>query len=76
MNKSKKTDIKHGDIRRVNLDVTTVFEWSDKIPTDWDENGEPTEFESGFVMKVLPNQSFVYNGQKTTFLANARFEKP
>lgn len=65
-----------GDIRTVNLPVQVVFEWSDKIVSDYDsESGTVLEYTSGYIMKVLPNQQFVYNGESTTFTAQASIER-
>lgn len=66
----------NGDIRQVNLPVKVVFEWSDKIIADYDiETDTVLEYKSGFVMKVLTEQSFEYKNQETMFLANALIEK-
>lgn len=53
-----------GDVSIVNLDVKVFFEWSDNIVTDQDEEGNPLEITSGYIMNVLPDQSFIYNGQE------------
>lgn len=50
-----------GEIAIVNIPVQVLFEWSDKIVADVDENDNPVEYKEGYIMKVLPNQSFVYN---------------
>jgi len=48
-----------------------VFEWSDKIVADYDsETDTILEYTSGYVMKVLPEQSFVYKDEKSTFIAS------
>jgi hypothetical protein len=60
-----------GDIRIVTLPVRCVFEWSDEIVADYDEETGHTEYTSGYVMKVLPNQNFVYKGEDSTFIAHA-----
>jgi hypothetical protein len=55
----------------VNLPVQVVFEWSDKIVADYDsETDTILEYTSGYVMKVLPEQSFVYKDEKSTFIAS------
>lgn len=64
-----------GDIRIVNLPVQVVFEWSDKIVADYDsETDTVLEYTSGYVMKVLPNQQFVYRGEETVFIAQTVIE--
>lgn len=66
----------NGDIRIVNLPVQVVFEWSDKIVADYDsETDTVLEYMSGYVMKVLPNQQFVYKGEPTTFIAQVLIER-
>jgi hypothetical protein len=57
-----------GDVSIVNLDVKVLFEWSDNIVTDQDEDGNPLETISGYVMKVLPDQGFIYSGQEFVHL--------
>ena len=65
-----------GDIRIVNLPVQVVFEWSDKIVADYDsETDTVLEYTSGYVMKVLSNQQFVYKDEPTTFIAQALIER-
>jgi hypothetical protein len=67
----------NGDIRIVNLPVRVLFEWSDKIVADYDsETDTVLEYTSGYVMKVIPNQQFVYKGEKTIFIARAFIERP
>jgi len=63
-----------GDIRVVNLPVRVVFEWSDEIVADYDEETGYTEYTSGYVMKVLPDQKFVYKGEDSIFIAQAMRE--
>lgn len=66
-----------GDIRIVNLPVQVSFEWSDKIVADYDsETDTVLEHTSGYVMKVLPNQQFVYKDEPTTFIAHTLIEHP
>lgn len=60
----------HGDLALVNLPVKVLFEFTDKIVTEWDEEGHPLEYTDGFVMKVLEGQSFVYTGQDSKRLAH------
>lgn len=50
-----------GMVAEIMMPVKVMFEFSDKIVSDWDENNEPLEYTSGFIMKVLPDQSKVYN---------------
>ena len=68
----------HGDMREVTLSVKVICEWSDKIIAEYDyENDVVLEYTSGYVMKVLPNQSFVYNeGVDTQYLGSCIMEKP
>ena len=68
----KETDPTVGDVRIVELPVKVLFEWSDKIVVDVDENNIPVEFTSGLVMRLLPEQGFVYKGEKTIHLAQAQ----
>jgi hypothetical protein len=49
-----------GEIATVNLPVDVLFEWSDKIVAEVDENNEPVEYRSGYIMKVILPQTFVY----------------
>jgi hypothetical protein len=64
------------DIRIVRLPVQVLFEWSDKIVVDYDsETDTVLEYTSGYVMKVLPNQQFVYKGEETIFIAQALIER-
>lgn len=63
--------IVNGDIRIVNLSVKVLFEWSDRIVSDYDsETGKVLVYESGFVMNVLPGQSIPYKGEETVLFAN------
>lgn len=77
-NHLKKQDppVHDGDIRIVTLPVQCLFEWSDKIVIDYDEETGHTEYRSGFVMKVLPNQSFVYKeeGEDSVFVSQTMRE--
>jgi hypothetical protein len=59
------------DLRIVNLPVKVIFEWSDKIVADYDsETDTILEYTSGYVMKVLPEQSFVYKDEESIFIAS------
>lgn len=62
----------HGDMREAELMVKVVCEWSDEIIAEYDyENDVVLEYTSGYVMKVLPDQSFVYTeGMTTRYLAS------
>ncbi len=65
-----------GDLRIVNLPVKVFFEWSDKIVADYDsETDTVLEYTSGYVMKVLPKQSFVYKDEESTLIASSIKEK-
>lgn len=63
--------IGHGDIRRVKLEVEVLFKRSDRIVTDQDsETGEVLEHTTGYIMEVLPNQSFIHKEEDTIFIAS------
>jgi len=67
----KEIPVDDGDLRIVNLPVKVIFEWSDKIISDYDsETDTILEYTSGYVMKVLPEQSFVYKEEESTFIAS------
>lgn len=70
MQKEFHSEIRDGDIREVNLPVKVAFIWSDRIASQWDDDGNALEYTSGFIMDVLP-QKFVYNGGETKFLFDA-----
>jgi len=65
----ERNEISNGEIRIVNLPVQCYFEWSDTIIASIDEQTGKLEYTSGFVMKVLNDQDFVYGGQETVFVA-------
>ena len=60
-----------GEIAIVELPVKVIFEWSDKIVADVDEFDNPVEFKSGYIMRIIGNQSFVYNNEKRQALGFA-----
>tara|TARA_R110000772_G_scaffold268686_3_gene397512 strand:+ start:2163 stop:2519 length:357 start_codon:yes stop_codon:yes gene_type:complete len=63
--------ISDNDLGIVSLPVKVVFEWSDEIVAEYDfEKEEVVEFTSGYIMKVIDNQSFVYNNEETTFVGS------
>jgi hypothetical protein len=62
---NKDEGITQNDIREVTLPVKCTFRWSDQIVADVDENDNPVEYMSGWIMEVIPNQTFVYNKQET-----------
>lgn len=67
--------VQDGDLRIVNLPVKVVFEWSDKIVDDYDsETDTILEYKSGYIMKVLPDQKFVFKGESSKFLASTVHE--
>lgn len=67
--------IRKGDIRVVNLPVKVVFDWSDEIIAEYDyETDTVVKYKSGWVMKVLSDQGFVYKDEPTTYLAQATIE--
>lgn len=64
--------VSSGDIRIVNLPVQVIFEWSDRIISEYDsETDAVLEYTSGYVMEVLSNQYFTYKGEETVFVAQA-----
>lgn len=66
-----KRPVVEGDVSIVKLPVKVLFEWSDKIIADYDsETDTILEYKSGYVMKVLPKQSFVYKNEEAIFIAN------
>lgn len=72
LSEQKEIPVGDGDLRIVNLPVKVIFEWSDKIVADYDcETDTVLKCTSGYVMKVLPNQSFVYKYEDSTFIASA-----
>lgn len=67
----KERHIGDGDLRIVALPVKVLFEWSDRIIADYDpETDTVLEYTSGYVMNVLPEQSFVYKDEESTFIAS------
>lgn len=69
--------VSEGDVRVVVLPVKVLFGWSDNIVADEDEEtGEVLETFSGYVMEVLPDQKFLYEGEDTQLLFNTRKEHP
>jgi len=66
---------RQGDYAIVNLPVKVWFDWSDKIVVDYDEDTGETEYASGYVMHIVGNQSFVYNGQERLHLGQIKEEK-
>ena len=64
------------DLRIVTLPVKAIFEWSDNIVADYDPDTDTVlEYTSGYVMKVLPDQSFIYNNEESTFIASMLKER-
>jgi hypothetical protein len=53
----------HGEIAIVHLPVRVVFLWSDKIVEEVDENNNPVEYRSGFIMQHLSENTWVYDNQ-------------
>lgn len=60
----KQSDPIAGEIATVNIPVDVLFEWSDKIVADVDEHNNPVEYRSGYIMRVLTPQTFVFDGQE------------
>lgn len=76
LQKTNERPIMDGDVRIVNLPVKVVFEWSDKIIADYDQETDTVlEYTSGYVMKVLADQSFVYKDEESIFIASSFSEK-
>ena len=70
--KAKPVPIAPNDIRRLELMVDVVFEWSDEIIAEYDyDTNTVLEYTSGYIMKVLSGQSSVYQGQDTSYIASA-----
>lgn len=66
-------EVKSGDIRIVNIPVKVLFEYSDKIVADFDsETNTVLEYKSGYLMKVFNDQTIVYKGEESVFLAHAQ----
>lgn len=57
-----------------NINVTVVFKWSDKIVADVDDEGNPVEYTSGFVMEILP-QTIIWNKEPFYTIAQTQKEK-
>ena len=64
-----------GDIRKVLLEVTVVCEYSNEIPDEIDEEGEILSYKEGYIMRPIPNQKFLYRGERTQFIAQAFLKK-
>jgi len=65
--------IRDGDIRLVTIDARVVFEETDKIVADVDENDEPVEFKDGFLMHIL-DKTYVYRGEETVLIGQSCLE--
>lgn len=52
MNYTKEA-IRAGDVCRVMLPVSVKMVWSDKIPAEYDPEGNVTDYESGWVMEIV-----------------------
>lgn len=64
-------DVCHGDIRVVTIPVKALFVWSDKIVSAWDEEGNALEFTSGYIIKVLHDQTAIYKDQPSTLVGRS-----
>lgn len=69
-----KTEPEHGDLRVLKLPVKVIFEWSDKIVSQVDEENNPVEYTSGYIMKVLGGETFVYKGEESQYIASTMQE--
>lgn len=65
---------RNNDIRETQLWVRCHYQWSDKIPV-YGEYGGIEGYKEGWIMKVLPNQEFVYNGEENFHVASTFVEK-
>lgn len=66
---TKEKPVGDGDIRVVNLPVEVLFKHSDKIPVDYDSDTNTVlKYTSGYIMEVIPKQSFIYNNEKSIFI--------
>jgi len=64
--------VKVGDIAIVSLPVKVLFEWSNEIIDDYDdETNTITEYKSGYIMKVFPNQKFIYKDNPIIYLGQS-----
>ena len=70
LEKSPKKPIYDGDLGVANLPVKVIFQWSDKIVDEYDAETKTTKYKSGYIMKVLPDQSFVYQNQEYILIGN------
>lgn len=64
-------EVCHGDVRIVTIPVKALFVWSDKIVTDWDEDGRALDFTSGYIIKVLNDQTAIYKDQPSTLVGRS-----
>jgi len=65
----------NGEIGIVTLPIKVLFEWSDKIVADFDEDtGAVLEYTSGFIMKIAPEE-VVYKGQDIIHHSSVMIEK-
>lgn len=69
------TEPSHGDLCVATIPVKVIFEFSDKIVADVDEYNNPVEYKSGYIMRVLPDQSFVYQDEAVFILGHTHTEK-
>lgn len=69
-----KSPPRHNELRIVSLPVKVLFEWSDTIVVDYDPETGESEYTSGYIMKVLPGQTFVYHNEPSTLVAQTMKE--
>jgi len=63
--------IRDNDLREVNLPVKVLFKWTDKIIDEYDYILEEViSYKSGYIMEVVPDQEFVYDGEDTRFIGS------
>lgn len=65
----------NGEVAIVDIPVKVLFQWSDKIIIDHDEETGEIEYGEGFVMTVLPDQKFVYDDHPRKTFAFHNTEK-
>lgn len=74
-NVKKESQIMNNDIRRINLEVTALFKWSDKIVDAIDSDEDNITYRSGFVMHILPTPQ-VYDNKTPTLFIGSCYDSP
>lgn len=62
-NNGKHKEPREGEVAEITIPVKVIFNWSNKIVEQVDEHDNPTEYSSGWMMSVMPQQGSVYKGQ-------------